>query len=100
MFEFKIIETISPSNKTLKIIASTKPLRLKITNGEIRYIEIVNIKSIIPIKYTITYENRITELYEYPTNQIKGNNFYNLNTKKNFSDYELLKNLNTTTCKF
>lgn len=100
MLKFKTIKLLSPSNKTLKIIASTKPVSLKIENGEIRSIEITNIKSIIPIKYKITYKDRIVELYEYPTDEIKGSNFYNLNTKKNFSEYELLKNLNTTTCKF
>lgn len=100
MIKFKTIKVFKPSEKVLKMINSTKPISLSITNGEIKVLEPTNIQTIIPIKYIITYNDRKIEFNEYPNSEIKGNNFYNLNINKSFNENELIKNLNTTTCKF
>ncbi len=36
MIKFKTIKTLKPSKKVLKMINSTKPFSLNITNGEIK----------------------------------------------------------------
>jgi len=99
MLKYKTLKTIKPSEKVISIISSTKPNELKIVNGQIDIIEITNIKSIIPIKYRITYNDRVIVINEYPKEEIKGNNFYNLNTGKSFCEYELASVLKNTTCK-
>lgn len=99
MLKFKTSRTIIPNEKVLNIISSTKPNELKIVNGKIDIIEITNIKTIIPIKYYITYNDKIVVINEYPKEEIKGNNFYNLNTGKSFCEYELASVLKNTTCK-
>lgn len=100
MIEFKTIKTLKPSEKVLKTINYTRPIKLSVKNGEIRVITPTNIQTITPIKYIITYDDRKIELNEYPISEIKGNNFYNVNTKKSFNETELIKNLKETTCKF
>ena len=99
MLKFKTSKTIIANEKVLNIISSTKPNELKIVNGKIDIIEITNIKTIIPIKYYITYNDKIVVINEYPKEEIKGNNFYNLNTGKSVCEYELASVLKNTTCK-
>jgi len=99
MLKYKTLKTIKPSEKVISIISSTKPNELKIVNGQIDIIEITNIKTIVPIKYYITYRDKVVIINEYPKEEIKGNNFYNLNTGKNFCEYELASVLKNTTCK-
>jgi len=99
MLKYKKLKEIEPSEKVINIISSTKPNELKIVKGKINIIEITNIKTIIPIKYYITYSDKVVIINEYPKEEIKGNNFYNLNTGKSFCEYELASVLKNTTCK-
>lgn len=99
MLKYKKLKEIEPSENVISIISSTKPNELKIVNGKINLIEITNIKTIIPIKYHITYSDKVVIINEYPKEEIKGNNFYNLNTGKSFCEYELASVLKNTTCK-
>ena len=100
MIKFKTIKTLKPSKKVLRTINFTKPISLSVTNVEIKVLEPTNIQTIIPIKYIITYNDRKIEFNEYPNTEINGKNFDKLNTNESFSGSELIKNLNTTTCKF
>lgn len=59
MLKYKKLKKIEPSEKVINIIFSTKPNELKIINGKINIIEITNIKTIIPIKYYITYSDKV-----------------------------------------
>ncbi len=99
MLKYKKLKEIEPSEKVISIISSTKPNDLKIVNGKIILIEITNIKTIVPIKYYINYSDKVVIINEYPKEEIKGNNFYNLNTGKSFCEYELASVLKNTTCK-
>lgn len=99
MLKYKKLKEIEPSEKVINIISSTKPNGLKIINGKINLIEITNIKTIVPIKYYINYSDKVIVINEYPKEEIKGNNFYNLNTGKSFCEYELASVLKNTTCK-
>lgn len=99
MLKYKKLKEIEPSVAVINIISSTKPSELKLVNGKIILIEITNIKTIVPIKYYITYSDKVVIINEYPKEEIKGNNFYNLNTGKSFCEYELASVLKNTTCK-
>ena len=87
MLKHKTLQIIKLSVKVINIISSTKPNGLKIINGRINIIEITNIKNIIPIKYYITYSDNVVIINEHSKEEIKGNNFYNLNTGKSFCEY-------------
>jgi len=73
---------VTPSEEILNIIKSTNPTNLKIIKG--KYIKLSNTNILIyePIKYKAIYKNYYIEFYEYNKKDIKGNNFYNLNNKK------------------
>ena len=85
----KLLKKLEPSDSILKLIDSTNPEQVKITNGRIDVLEPTNVETIIPVKYLLVYPNKIVEFYEYPDEHIKGNNLMNYKTKKTFNKNEL-----------
>ena len=85
----KLLQELNPSQRTLKAISSTHPYKIQITSGKINILEPTNIETIIPIRYLLFYEAKIIEFYEYPEDQVKGNNFINYRTKETFNKNEL-----------
>ena len=81
----KLLQELNPSQRTLKAISSTNPYKIQITSGKINVLEPTNIETIIPIRYLLFYGTKIIEFYEYPEDQVKGNNFINYKTKETFN---------------
>jgi hypothetical protein len=48
-----MLDTLKPSDDVLKMITNTKPINIKISNGQTFLIERTNIKSVEPIKINI-----------------------------------------------
>lgn len=91
MLTFKVLDTLKPSDDVLKMITNTKPTTIKVNNGKTLLIERTNIKSVEPIIYELTYDERIIILWEYPINEIQGNHFYIPTTKETYSFNEVRK---------
>lgn len=83
------LEELVPSNEVLKVISETKPINIKINNGTVNRIKRTNIKSIDPIIYELTYGSGTLIIWQYPVNEIKGNNFYIPDNKNTYSLLEI-----------
>lgn len=83
--KIKLLQELNPSPRTLKAISSTHLYKIQITSGKINVLEPTNIKTIIPIRYLLFYRTKIIELYEYPEDHVKENNFINHQTKQTFN---------------
>lgn len=91
MVELDVIEELTPSNEVLKVISESKPIQLKISNGKVNLIKKTNIRSVEPIIYELTFSNQTLVIWQYPIEEIEGNNFYLPNTKNTYSLPEIRK---------
>lgn len=89
MLTFKVLDTLKPSDEVLEMITNIKPTTIKINNGKTILIERTNIKSVEPIIYELTYNKNKIVLWEYPINEIVGNQFYVPTTKLTYSLKEI-----------
>ncbi len=72
MFEFEIIDTLTPNTEILEII---KNYTFTIKNGKVKHLIRTNLQFIEPTEYLITYPIFLTIL-EYKVNEISNKNFY------------------------
>lgn len=89
MFEIECLEELVPSNEVMNIISDSKPNNIKITNGKVNIVKKTNIKTIEPIVYELTYKKDVITIWQYPIEEIKGNNFYISNNKNTYSLLEI-----------
>ena len=89
MFEIECLEELTPSDEVINIISDSKPNNIKIINGKVNLIKRTNIKTIEPIVYELTYKKDVITIWQYPIEEIKGNNFYIPNSKKTYSLLEI-----------
>lgn len=93
MQTFKVLNNFKPNDDVLKMITNTKPISIKISNGQALLIERTNIKSVEPIICELTYSNKVIVLWEYPTNEIQGNHFYIPTTKEIYKNVQINMNM-------
>lgn len=89
MFEIECLEELIPSGEVMNIISDSKPNNIKITNGKVNIVKRTNIKTIEPIVYELAYQKDIITIWQYPIQEIKGNNFYIPNTENTYSLLEI-----------
>lgn len=89
MFEIECLEELIPSDEIITIINDSKPNNIKIINGKINLVKRTNIKTIEPIVYELTYKKDVITIWQYPVEEIKGNNFYIPNSKNTYSLLEI-----------
>lgn len=88
MFEIECLEELNPSDEVMNVISASKPDNVKIISGKVSLVKRTNIKTIEPIVYELTYKKDVITVWQYPINEIKGNNFY---MPKNKNTYSLLE---------
>lgn len=91
MVELDVIEELKPDSNVLKVISESKPTMLKVSNGKVNQIRKTNIKSIEPIIYELTFKTETLIIWQYPIEEIEGNNFYMPDTKNTYSLPEIRK---------
>lgn len=89
MFEIECLEELIPSDDVIDIISNSNPNNIKIINGKVNLVKRTNIKTIEPIVYELTYKKDVITIWQYPIEEIKGNNFYMPNNKNIYSLLEI-----------
>ena len=93
MLNFTLEEQINPSKEILELLNKTS---YKVNKGQIKVLNVTNLKFIKPTVYIIKKPVKLT-IYEYQVNEINNKNYYIKEHHKKYSLKEIKSILNQLT---